>query len=290
MRLTLPLIALLSLLVATSQATAAGGIVISSGSEAGYYDAVAGRLLVVLDREPGVPPEMHNSEGSLQNLERLFDPASPVNVGLTQSDALKSYLDAHAGASADDLAFLADIGRECAFVVTSTEGGVQSMGELKAGDGHRIAIPTEQSGAGATFEVLQGLDPAFERMQVVRIRSLEALLQLRSGGSRNVDAAFFVQRPRAVPPIEIVLENQKTFRFVPIRKDDVPGTTLPDGRPVYRFETVKLGFGKDFSATVDTMCTHGLLVGSKSKLSGEQIDTLMRALASSGSYILPGRR
>jgi hypothetical protein len=270
----------------------AGGqaIVISSGQDGGYYDSVGSRLRTVLSTELSTVAELRASEGSLDNLSALDDPSSPVTVGFAQADALRAYLDAHPG-FATQVEILGDLGRECAFLVTRKRGGIPNAAALKAGTGGALAVGQEQSGAALTYEYMSGLDNGFRNTPVVRLGMLEALLQLKVPGDlSNVGAVMFVQRPKAVPPLEVVLENQDVYRFVPITAADVPAGKLPGERPVYTFGKVQVGFGTDFSTEVETLCTRGLLLASKQKLSAEQLAVLSEALLNWGGYVIPGRR
>jgi TRAP-type uncharacterized transport system substrate-binding protein len=268
--------------VATAEAEL---LVISSGFGDGYYHEVATRLATVLRTQYETVAEVHESNGSLENLGRLMDPAAPVSLALVQADALAFYTHKQPRA-ATELEVLSDIGRECAFLVAAHGGSVSSFGDLRNPE-TTLALPIEQSGARVTFAAMKELDAGLRRAQLVKFPGIEALLHLQSG---IVDAVLFVQRPRAVPPIEIVLENQNVYRFISIPPTDLPNTVLSNGDPAYTYESVELGFARNFSAKVDTVCTRGLLVGSLAKLTPAARDTISRALVGSGRYILPGAR
>ena len=278
-------LALLALSMLVPAFARASDLVIGSGSEQGYYHEVATRLATVLRSEYETVTEVVPSNGSLENLKNLVDPASSVSLGLVQADALRFYLRNRKDAT-QKLEVLTSIGRECAFLVAGRQGRVREFADLKSPK-ILLALPAEQSGARVTFASMKNLDPALGKAGLLGLTALEALLGIKSGA---VDAALFVQRPRAVPPLEIVLENQDLYQFVSIPAGEVPNAKLPDGSPVYTFGNVKLGFGKNFSASVDTVCTRGLLIGSKSKLSVPNRDLVARALVASGRYILPGTR
>src|SRR5512144_1718512 len=91
-------------------------LVISTGKSSGGYNAIGERLKAVM-AEQNITAQVLPSVGSLENLERLDDPAHPVNVGLTQADALKYYLGEHPK-FADKLFMLGEIGKECVFIAT----------------------------------------------------------------------------------------------------------------------------------------------------------------------------
>jgi TRAP-type uncharacterized transport system substrate-binding protein len=283
--MTRSLLAALATAMLFSGGAHAERIVISSGLSSGYYHEVADRLSTVLLIEYQTTADVVASNGSLENLGHLTDPNSEVNLALVQSDALHVYSRKRPDL-ADELVFLTDIGRECAFIVSSAHGSIRTLADLRSKKA-TLAIPTEQSGARVTFAAMKHFDPALRQTTVTSLGALESLLAIKTG---RIDAALFVQRPRAVPPIEIVLENQDTYRFASVPSDSLPKAKLQDDRPVYSFETVKVGFGRNFSASVETICTRGLLIGSRTKLSEASRELIARALISSGRYVLPGTR
>jgi hypothetical protein len=120
---------------------------------------------------------------------------------------------------------------------------------------------------------------------------MEALLQIKAGGEfATLDAAMLVQRPRITsPPLEALLDNLDTYRMVPIRSADLENATLPGGRAVYTFETVKIGFGRDHSVNFETICTPGLLIAAKPKLGEKTLNELANVILSSADDIMPGR-
>jgi hypothetical protein len=89
-------------------------------------------------------------------------------------------------------------------------------------------------------------------------------------------------------PVELILDHRNDYTIVPIRKGDIRAASFESGRPVYSFEEVSAGFGRDYSVSFETICTRGLLIGARAKLSEEQLKLLEKALATSRSYIAPG--
>ena len=267
----------------------ARGYVLSSGAKGGYYHGVASRLVTLLSQEI-LAARNETSAGSLENLTLLADARSPVNVVLAQADAVRFYLDEHPE-FAEELVVLDDLGSECVALITKTKGGIENAADLKTGSFGALVLPSAGSGAAVTLEYMSRMDPAYRQSPVAHREPMEAMLQMRMPGGEKIAAVMLVKRPRTLTPeFEIVLENQEDFRVAPIRPKDVKNGQLPDGSPVYTFGNVKLGFGKNFSASVDTVCTRGLLIGSRSKLSAQSRDLVSRALVGSGRYILPGTR
>jgi hypothetical protein len=285
---TLVLLPFLLLLVATVSRSAES-LVISSGSESGYYHSVARGLRAVLRSQYNTALEIRTSEGSLENLTLLDDPASPVAIALTQADALKYYIDDHPEFVSEHVELL-DVGKECVFLITGKQSGIQSVADLKAEGGRALAVGRVGSGAAITWEYLNRLEPSLRRTQPVNVEMVEALLELRQRArAPAIAAAMLVQRPRTLSgPVEILLDHRDDYEIVPIREGDIGLPSSEGGRPVYTFEKVTAGFGRDYSISFDTICTRGLLVAAKAKLGEEQLTLLGDAIANSGKFIAPG--
>jgi len=274
------LIAALVALATAPAAFAGERVVISAGLDGGGYYFIGQRLKteLILRNEP--LPELQTSQGSLQNLSRLADSSSVVNVALAQADALHSYLSRHPDFR-DRFFVLGDMGKECVFIVTSREGGLGSAADLKRDRPGRLSVGSPGSGAAVTFAAMVSLDPAFSATERVYVPVMEALLQLKQGREfTDIEAAMLVQRPRRVsPPLRAVLDGVDDYRFLPLKSSDLPNPSLPDGTPVYAFERVTVG---DKKATrrqeVETFCTRALLLGSRTKLGHETRDTLSRVM------------
>ncbi len=280
---------LIAVLVAMAAPALAADFVISSGTDGGYYDGVGRRLASVL-RQEGRSSQHRSSQGSIENLEHLDDPESPVNVGLAQADAVRHYLDQNPE-FVDDLVVMDDIGRECVTLITRRNGGIAGAADLKEGGHGVLNVESPTSGAAVTYEYMSRMEPAFRNTPVAHRDTVEALLQMRMGPSgEKIAATMVVKRPRIVSPeLEIVLQNPKLFRIAPVLEEDFQAGKLPDGKPVYSFERVQTGFGKDRKVEYDTLCTRGLLVASASKLGKESRRILAETMLRSGDLIAPGR-
>lgn len=277
-----------ALLVWTSMA-AAEGVVIASGKKGGYYHSVARGLRAVLVSEHGIPTDVLTTGGSMENLAALADPDSLVNVALVQADALLSYLASHPG-FADDYVQLSDAGKECAFIVARAGAGIDSLAGLAGGS---IAIGEEGSGAAVTWANLTRLRPDLAPTRAEPSGVIETLLAMRAPrpDANGPVAAMLVQRPMAVAtPLEIVLQNEADYALVPIREDDLEKRSHLDGAPVYSYEKVVVGFGRDYQASVDTLCTRALVLAARGKLSAEEFETVGEAVLTSRRYVMPGSR
>ncbi len=253
-------------------------IVISTGKSGGGYNTIGERLKSVL-AEQDQPAQVQTSAGSLENLNRLDNPQSPVNVGLTQADALKYYLKEHPG-FADQFISLGEIGKECVFVVVGKDSDIRDDSDLQQAKGRLIAVQSPNSGVAVTWEYMTVLEPEFKNTAPAFVDGAEALLQIKSGGKASkIQAAMVVQRPMAKSTeMQVVLENPKDFRLIPVKDWDL-NDKLPDGSAVYTFENVTVAEKKwGFDTTVDTICTRGLMLANKSKLTADQRTRLSKVM------------
>jgi len=281
-----PLVLAINLLLSAVVQAADPVITVSTGKSGGGYAAIGERLKTVL-AEQDMTVEVLNSAGSVDNLNRLNDPKSPVNVGLTQADALKYFLKNNPGFT-DKFMILGEIGKECVFIITSTGTGIKEDGELQKKRGYLIAIPDPNSGVAVTWEYMTVLEPGFKNTAVAFVDSLEALLQIKSGGeSSKIKAAMLVQKPKArSPAMQVVVENPKDFRFVSVTDWDL-NDKLPDGSAVYTFEKVTVEEKKwGFDNSVDTICTRGLMLAAKDKLTSDQRSRLAKVMLLSASRVV----
>ncbi|MDS4058903.1 MAG: TAXI family TRAP transporter solute-binding subunit [Candidatus Contendobacter sp.] len=254
-------------------------IVISTGKSGGGYYTIGERLKSVL-AEQDQPAQVLTSAGSIENLTRLDDPQSPVSVGLTQADALKYYLKDHPG-FADRFIGLGEIGKECVFIVTGKDSDIHSDSDLQQkGRNWLIAVQSPNSGVAVTWEYMTVLEPAFKNTAPAFVDGAEALLQIKSGGKASkIQAAMVVQKPMAKSTeMQVVLENPKDFRLVPVKDWDL-NDKLPDGSAVYTFENITVAEKKwGFDTTVDTICTRGLMLANKTKLTADQRTRLSKVM------------
>ncbi|MDS4028006.1 MAG: TAXI family TRAP transporter solute-binding subunit [Candidatus Contendobacter sp.] len=262
-------------------------IVISTGKSGGGYNTIGERLKSVL-AEQDQPAQVLTSAGSIENLTRLDDPQSPVSVGFTQADALKYYLKGHPG-FADQFIGLGEIGKECVFIVTGKDSDIRSDSDLQQkGRNGLIAVQSPNSGVAVTWEYMTMLEPAFKNTAPAFVDGTEALLQIKSGGKASkIQAAMVVQKPMAKSTeMQVVLENPKDFRLIPVKDWDL-NDKLPDGSAVYTFENVTVAEKKwGFDTTVDTICTRGLMLANKNKLTADQRARLSKVMLLATSRVV----
>jgi len=258
---------------ASAPARSTAGFVISTGREGGGYFQVGHRLKQVLSAQGGVA-HVRPSEGSLENLRRLSDPDSEVNVGFTQADALRYYLASHPE-FAKKLVTVDDWGKECVFIVARRDSGIETDRDIQKRNPIRIAILSPESGVAVTFSYMAMLEPTFKNTDVVYRDTMEVLTRLAEGEG-EVDAVMLVQHPKARPPeMRMVLDNFDSFRFVQVDDRDLRDR-LPDGSQVYTHEEIT---PKPMSGIgVRTICTKRLVVAAKEKLSPEQSSSLSQTV------------
>jgi hypothetical protein len=274
------------LLIAGSPAAQAEGIVVATGPERGSYHHIGERLKTELLVARGRRIEILQTAGSVENLHLLDDATSPVNVALTQSDVLGAWTLQHPG-FAERTVVLGDAGRECVLLIASARHEAASLSDLASGGGE-VSVGGEQSGARATLESMIRIAPALGSLRPIAEPTLEALVRLRQGASDGgLVAAMMVQRPRRVSPgVETVLKQPDAYRWIPIREAEVGNGQLPDGSPLYTFERVAVGGPRGGGLAVDTLCTRGLLLAAKEKLTATERAMLSEAMLEAGERII----
>jgi len=280
------LLGLVAFLCASHPAFAADEIVIGAGPHRGSYYYIGSRLKTELLVRYQQPSEVTTSQGSLANLAALADPADPVSVSFTQTDALNEYLSAHPEFG-DTFFVLGSVGRECAFVVGAAKSGAQNVADL-LGEAGQISVGAAESGTAVTWRGLTRSIPAFAALEVVHEPTMEAILQLKVGADyTKLRAAVWVQRPaQGSPPMEAVLDDPESYRLLGIQPKPGTSPTLPDGRSVYSFERVVAGGERSTPVSVDTVCTRGLMLAAKAKLDVEQRERLSTVMLEASERIV----
>jgi hypothetical protein len=247
---------------------------------------MASRLQAQLSARYQKFAEILTSHGSFENLARLDDPSSPVAITFAQADALSAYIEEHPS-FAGEFSVLADLGRECVFLLTAQGSGITKFADLKSGSRMKIAVGHRDSGAAVTYAHMTRLEPALRSSPPIYIDVMESMLLMKRGESDpNVKGALVVQRPRILsPPLELALENPKDFRVIQIRPGALQSISLPDERDVYSYQKLSLR-----GSTIETLCTRGMLLGAKAKLDDETLEVLSSLLLVSLQEIAPGAR
>jgi hypothetical protein len=262
--------------------------VISTGHKGGSYFYIGKRLQTTMQIQHDLQINVETSSGSIQNLARLADPSSEIGLALTQTDALSQFLKNNAK-FANEFIVLGDAGKECVVLITGKRSGISSFADLKKNVGGEISIDDPGSGASATFSYLQAMDPQFAQTTPVYVDTIEALLQIKVAGQyTDLKAAMLVQRPSTrSAPVMVLVDNPNDYRLIPVSEADVENRKLPDGSVVYTFEKVNIGNTSGANAlNVDTICTRGLLLASKRKLSREIRSKLSALMLESSETVI----
>jgi TRAP-type uncharacterized transport system substrate-binding protein len=250
------------------------GIVLSSGVEGGGYWSAGNRLQVVADTEKGLAVENQPSTGSLENLEKLLDVNSPVNLAFAQADAAQYYLNQHPG-EIDKLELLENIGEECVFIVTGIDSDIRTDKDMQKERNLRLGIASASSGIAVTFDYMTSQIPEMEDIQVRYGNTLAVMDQLNARDA-TVDALMMVHRPREhSAEVDKALANPDRFRFVELSDERLTQESWY-GRKIYR--TMKLAMPGAVKP-VKTICVLGLLLGNKQKLTIEQRNQLSDLLS-----------
>lgn len=244
-------------------------IILSTGQPGGGYWSAGARLQAVA-AEMGFTVEKLPSAGSMENLERLLDPDSPVGVAFAQGDALQHYLNANPGAE-QKLDVLENIGRECVFFIVDSGAGIVDDGDLQDRALEvSLSISDEASGGAVTFDYMRSLVPELGDIAVAYTDTRAAMQQLHTSPG-SVGAVMVVHRPKEhSSELDMAIANPERFRLLRFT-DERFMRRLAGGRKVYRQMRLALPGLED---TVETICVRGVLLAHKTKLNMRQRNKL----------------
>ena len=155
-------------------------IIMTSGDDNTRFFKTAERYKKILARN-GVKLEILKSEGSLENLERLEDPAFRVDIGLVQTGVAKGF-------NIDNLVSLGSIAYEPLYIFYRSDKPLELLSRF---NGKRIAIGEEGTGTqvlALTLLAMNGIKPG-GATTLLEIDDEEAEKLLREG---TIDAAFMM--------------------------------------------------------------------------------------------------
>lgn len=170
-------------------------IVISAGKQDSNYYAYA-RLYAELLKEEGITLEVRESNGSVENLHRLRDPDSGVELAFVQGGI----------ASTEPTVGLVSVGSlyyEPMWIFCHCSSNIAHLSDLK---GQRIAIGVEGSGTHVLAKLMlsaAGVTPKNSRL--LSIGDEEAAEALQHG---KIDLAFFLEVPHS-PLIQKVAADKR---------------------------------------------------------------------------------
>jgi TRAP-type uncharacterized transport system substrate-binding protein len=197
-------------------------VVMSSGADGGAYDAFAKRYREILARD-GVELVLQPSAGALENLERLRDPRSKVDVALVQGGLSRP----------DDETKLVTLGAVAYEAIWLFHRTLIPFDRLDSLRGRRIAAGQAGSGTRRMMEVLlDHLGMPEVASQFVPLGGMEAAEALVRG---DVDVAMLVSTADA-PPVQRLLRAEGIALMGFVRADayvrQIPALTkleLPEG-------------------------------------------------------------
>ncbi|MDR6387044.1 TAXI family TRAP transporter solute-binding subunit [Paraburkholderia caribensis] len=167
-------------------------IVITTGADKGIYRGFAERYAPILKRD-GVTLDIRSSSGSVENYERLKDPASEYQVGFVQSGTTVPQ-------ESDHLETIAAVSYEPVWVFYRDAQTINRLAQLR---GKRIGVGVPGSGLLEVSRVLLGYsDVTRDNTQLFEMDASKAWRCLEDG---CLDAAFFIGRPDA--PMQQMLLN-----------------------------------------------------------------------------------
>lgn len=253
---------------ASAQA-ADGGLTVATGTPGRAYHGIGERLREV-GRERALPVTVVASDGSVDNLRRLADDADPVNVALTQADALHDFMAGHPGFGTE-VKIMESLGPECVFAVTAADSEIQSLSDWQRATGPRVVLPAPDSGVAETHRIMAGLMPELADDKPLYLDASQAIAALHGAGpgpaEGQADLVFTVHRAKfRGPELTAALEQPDQYSLIPI-EDKRLSVKLPDGTPVYQSIDLPLVRGSAAgNRSVRTICMKGLLVAAPAKL------------------------
>lgn len=167
-------------------------VVITSGDADGGYHAFARRYREILARE-GVKLEIRTSAGSLENVARLMDADSEMEVGFVQGGTGSSH-------NAPNLVSLGSVYYEPLWVFYRGSAEIRRLSQLK---GKRIALGGDMSGTRAlAMQLLAVSDTVLPPTEFVYVGGKLAAELLQNG---SIDALFVVGAAES-PLVQRLLE------------------------------------------------------------------------------------
>ncbi len=157
-----------------------GTLIVTTGPEGSVFQSIAQRYASILARN-GVRLKIIPSQGSLENLERLLDPRSRVDIGFVQGGVA-------GGREIDKLVSLGSISYEPLLIFYRSAGSVDLLSQFT---GKRLAIGPEGSGTRSLALALlaaNGIQPG----AATELLDLDAEDAAKALTESNVDAIFLM--------------------------------------------------------------------------------------------------
>lgn len=207
-------------------------IIITSGDDGMRFQRTAEKYAKILERS-GVTLKILKSEGSLENLKRLEDPAFKVDVGFVQDGVAK-------GQKTDKLVSLGSVFYEPLFIFYRDRKQLDVLSELS---GKRLAIGEDGTGTQVlALDLLDrnGIKPGGST-ELLKMDDDAAAASLLAG---KIDAAFMMsdsassrllhdlQRKPGIRLFDFSLADAYTRRISYLHKTVLPGGSLDFGKRI----------------------------------------------------------
>ncbi len=178
-------------------------VTISTGQENSAYEEFARKYAAVLAKQ-GIQLNLKSSQGSYENLQRLNNPQSGIDIAFVQSGSTDQAEAAHKG-----LMSLGSLFTEPVWLFIRDKKNVSQLNQLKR---MRINVGPEGSGVPQLFRKLlsvNGIEP--EDLTLGTLENIPATIQLLEG---RIDGMVFSSAPDA-PLIQMLLQTPgiKLFDF-----------------------------------------------------------------------------
>ncbi len=155
-------------------------IIMTSGPKGSFFERSAEKYVTILQQN-GITLKILPSAGSVDNIKRLTDPSSKVDVGFVQGGVYKDI-------NTDKLVSLGSINYEALFVLYRSRSGIERLSQFT---GQRIAIGEVGSGTHTLSLALlaaNGIEPGGPA-KLLEMNSDEAAKAILSG---TVDVVFLM--------------------------------------------------------------------------------------------------
>ncbi len=176
-------------------------IIITSGDDGTRFRKSAEKYAKILERS-GVTLKILSSQGSLENLKRLQDPAFKVDVGFVQAGVAK-------GGNTEHLVSLGSMFYEPLFIFYRSKKPFDTLSDFT---GKRLAIGEDGTGTQVlTLELLakNGIKPG-EATQLMKMDDDKAAAALLAG---TIDAAFMMSDSASTKLVHQLLINPEIKLF-----------------------------------------------------------------------------
>lgn len=175
-------------------------VVMSAGADSGAYYAFGKKYAEILARN-GITLEVRTSNGSAENLRRLLDKDSDVEIALVQGGVEAPRPDYLEEDEALPLSSLGSMYYEPVWVFYRSERELERLHQLA---GKRIAVGAEGSGIrGLALQLLAANEVPVDGKHLLSLGGLKAAEELQQG---RLDAAFVIAAPEA-PVVQVLLRS-----------------------------------------------------------------------------------